>query len=43
VLIVVDIDPIITVVEDASEHILQKHGANKESMYDRIEKDLRDI
>jgi hypothetical protein len=43
VLTVDDIDLIITVVEDASEDILQKHGANKESMYDRIEKELRDI
>jgi hypothetical protein len=43
VLTVDDIELIITVVEDALEYILQKHGANKESMYDRIEKELRDI
>jgi hypothetical protein len=43
VLTVDDIDLIITAVEDASEDILQKHGAKQESMYDRIEKELRDI
>jgi hypothetical protein len=43
VLIVDDIELIITVVEDASEDIFQKHGANQELMYDIIEKELRDI
>jgi hypothetical protein len=43
VLTVDDIELIITAVEDASEDILQRHGAKKESMYDRIEKELKDI
>jgi hypothetical protein len=38
-----DIDLIITVVEDALEDILQKHGAKQGSMYYRIEKELRYI
>jgi len=38
-----DIDLIITIVEEYLEDILQKHGAKQESMYDRIEKELRDI
>jgi hypothetical protein len=33
-----DIQLIITVVEDASEDILQRHKAKKETLYDRIEK-----
>jgi hypothetical protein len=43
VLTVDDIDLIITVIEDASEDILQRQGAKQESMYDRIEKELKDI
>jgi len=38
-----DVDLIIVAVEDSLEDILQIHGAKQESMYDRIEKDLRDI
>jgi hypothetical protein len=43
VLTVDDIELIITTVKDASEDILQRHGAKKESMYDQIEKELKDI
>jgi hypothetical protein len=38
-----DIHLIITVVEEASEDILQRHEAKKEIMYGRIEKELKDI
>jgi hypothetical protein len=38
-----DIDLIITVVEDTSKDILQKNKAKRESMYDRIEKELKYI
>jgi phosphoribosylanthranilate isomerase len=41
VLTVDDIELIITVVEDASEDIFQRHGAKQESMYDKIEKELK--
>jgi hypothetical protein len=43
VLIVDDVDLLITAIEEASEEILQIHGENQESMYDRIEKELKDI
>jgi hypothetical protein len=43
VLTVDDIDLIITAIEDASEDILQRQGEKQESMYDRIEKELKDI
>jgi hypothetical protein len=43
VLTVDDIELIITAVEDASEDILQRHEAKQETMYDRIEKELKDI
>jgi hypothetical protein len=38
-----DVNIIITTMEDASEDILQRHGAKQETMYERIEKELRDI
>jgi hypothetical protein len=38
-----DVDIIIAAMEDASEDILQRHEANQETLYDRIEKDLKDI
>jgi hypothetical protein len=34
---------IITTVEDALEDILQRHEAKQETLYDRIEKELKDI
>jgi hypothetical protein len=34
---------IIEAIEDALEDILQIHEAKKETVYDRIEKDLKDI
>jgi hypothetical protein len=43
VLIVDDVNLIITVIEDTSKDILQRHEENKETLYDRIEKDLKDI
>jgi hypothetical protein len=43
VLTVDDIQLIITVVEDASEDILQRHEAKKETLYDKIKKELKDI
>jgi hypothetical protein len=43
VLTVDDIQLIITAVEDASEDILQRHEAKQETLYDRIEKELKDI
>jgi hypothetical protein len=43
VLTVDDVDLIITAIEDASEDILQRHEAKKETLYDRIEKELKDI
>jgi hypothetical protein len=43
VLTVDDIELIITTVEDASEDILQRHEAKQETLYDRIEKELKDI
>jgi hypothetical protein len=43
VLTVDDVDLIITVIEDTSEDILKRHGAKQELMYDRIEKELKDI
>jgi hypothetical protein len=30
-------------VEDASEDILQRHGAKQETLYERIEKELKEI
>jgi glutamate synthase domain-containing protein 1 len=38
-----DVDLIITTMEDSSEDILQRHEENQEKMYDRIEKELKDI
>jgi hypothetical protein len=38
-----DIQLIITTVEYASEDILQRHEAKQETMYDKIEKELKDI
>jgi hypothetical protein len=38
-----DVDLIIPVVEDASEDILQRHEVKQETVYERIEKDLKDI
>jgi hypothetical protein len=43
VLTVDDVDLIIAVVEDASEDILQRHEAKQETLYERIEKELKDI
>jgi vacuolar-type H+-ATPase subunit I/STV1 len=43
VLIVDNVDLIIAVIEDSSKDILQRHEAKKEIVYDRIEKDLKDI
>jgi hypothetical protein len=43
VLTVDDIDLIITVVEDALEDILQRHGAKQKTMYERIKKELKEI
>jgi hypothetical protein len=43
VLIVDDVDLIITAVEDALEDILQRNEAKQETLYDRIEKELKDI
>jgi hypothetical protein len=43
VLTVDDIHLIITVVEDVSEDILQRHEAKQETLYDRIEKEIKDI
>jgi hypothetical protein len=38
-----DIQLIITTVEDASEDILQRHGAKQETLFERIEKEMKDI
>lgn len=38
-----DIDLIITAVADASEDILQRNEAKQETMYDRIEVELKDV
>jgi hypothetical protein len=43
VLTVDDVDLIIAVVEDASEDILQRHEVKQEKLYERIEKELKDI
>jgi hypothetical protein len=43
VLTVDDVDLIIAAMEDASEDILQRHGAKQETLYERIEKELKDI
>jgi hypothetical protein len=43
VLTVDDVDLIIAVVEDASEDILQRHEVKQETLYERIEKELKDI
>jgi hypothetical protein len=43
VLTIDDVDLIITVVEDTSEDILQRHGAKQETFYERIKKELKDI
>jgi hypothetical protein len=42
-LIVDDIQLIITTIKDDREDILQRHEAKKETMYDRIEKELKAI
>jgi hypothetical protein len=38
-----DIDLIIAFVEDDSEDILQRYGAKQEMLYERIEKELKEI
>ena len=38
-----DIDLIITVVSDTSEDIFQQNEAKQETMYDRIEKELKGV
>jgi gas vesicle protein len=38
-----DVDLIIAAMEDASDDILQGHEENQETLYERIEKDLKDI
>jgi hypothetical protein len=43
VLTVDDVDLIIVVMEKASEDILQRHGAKQETLYERIEKELKNI
>jgi hypothetical protein len=43
VITVDDVDLIIAVVEDTSEDILQRHEVKQEILYDRIEKELKDI
>jgi hypothetical protein len=43
VLIVDDVDLIIATMEDASEDILQRHGVKQEMLYERIEKELKEI
>jgi hypothetical protein len=40
---VVDIELIITSVKDSSEDILQRHEPKQETLYEQIEKDLKDI
>jgi hypothetical protein len=43
VLTVDDVNLIIAVIEDASEDILQRNGGKQEMMYERIEKELKEI
>jgi hypothetical protein len=43
VVIVDDIQLIITVVEDASEDMIQRHEVKQETLYDIIEKELKGI
>jgi ketol-acid reductoisomerase len=43
VLIVDDIDLIITAVVDTSEDILKQNEAKKETMYDRIEAEMKGV
>jgi hypothetical protein len=43
VLTVDDVDLIISDMEDASEDILQRHEGKQETLYDRIDKELKDI
>jgi hypothetical protein len=38
-----DVDIIIAIVEDTLEDILQRHEAKKETLYDRIDKELKEI
>jgi len=38
-----DIDLIIAIVEDASEKILQRYREKKETLYECIEKELKEI
>jgi hypothetical protein len=38
-----DVDLIIATMEDTSENILQRHEEKKETLYEIIEKDLKDI
>ena len=38
-----DVDLIIATMEDALEDILQRHEEKQETLYDRIEKELKDI
>jgi hypothetical protein len=43
VLKVDDVHLIIAAIEDASEDILQRHESKQETLYDRIEKELKNI
>jgi hypothetical protein len=43
VLTVDDVDLIIAAIEDDLEDILQRHEAKQETLYDKIEKELREI
>jgi hypothetical protein len=43
VLTVDDVDLIITVVEYTLEDMLQRHEAKKETLYEKIEEELKDI
>jgi hypothetical protein len=38
-----DIELIIKTIEDSLEDILQRHGAKQDSMYERIDKELKEI
>jgi hypothetical protein len=43
VLTVDDVDLIIAAMEDASEDILKRHGVKQKMLYERIEKELKDM
>jgi hypothetical protein len=38
-----DVDVVITTMEDALEDILQRYGEKKEMVYERIEKEIKEI